>query len=103
MSALVGGQDDEESAGAKVDALMTLMRQVTRTAIGCAGADAGVLASQLGGLLESHALVSERHSPATEDELAKAAGLLSKLPPDRAVAFLLDWLNGGRIPRENDH
>ncbi len=94
MRARVSELDDEESAGAKVDALMALMRQMTRVANSCAGAHVSALAEQLGRLLESRALAFGSDSPATEDEVVKAAALLRELPPDRAVAFLLDWLNG---------
>ncbi len=93
VGALVSELEDEASAGAKVDALMALMRQVARIANRCAGADVGALAKQLDHLLESCAPAFGSDSPATVDEVVKAAALLRELPPGKAVAFLLDWLN----------
>ncbi len=91
---LVSEVDDEESAGAKVNALLALMRHVTRLANSCSGAHVSALAEQLGRLLESRALAFGSDSPATEEEVVKAAALLREMPPDRAMVFLLDWLNG---------
>ena len=92
VSALVKGLDDEEAA-ARVSALTALMRQVTRIARRGAGAAADDLATQLGRLLESRALAFGSAGPATAGEAAKAAAVLTELPPDRAVTFLLHWLD----------
>jgi len=95
VSALVKGLDDEESA-ARVNALMALMRQVTRIAGSCAGAAVDDLATQLGRLLERRALAFGSGGLATRDDIAQAAAVLTELPTDEAVTFLLDWLNTRR-------
>ena len=93
VRALVEGLDDQESAGAKVNALMAVMRQVTRTANNCAGAATDDLADELGRLLERHAEAFGSSARATPGEVAQAAARLTELPPDGAVTFLLEWLN----------
>ncbi len=96
VSGLVKGLDDEESAGAKVNALMAVMRQVARIAGSCNAAAADDLATELGRLLESRAVAFGSISPATADELTNAAAVLTELPPDRAMSFLLHWLDARR-------
>ncbi len=93
VSGLVKGLDDEELANAKVNALMAVMRQVARMSVRCYGAAAGELATELGRLLESHALAFDSTGQASADEVANAAAVLAELPPDRAMTFLLHWLD----------
>ena len=93
VAALVRDLQDEEAAGAKVNALMALIRQVNRTAGNSAGAAAEDLVGELERLLDRHAQALGGARPAEAAEMQAAAAALAALTPDQAVAFLLDWLN----------
>ena len=92
VQGLVQDLADEEAAGDKVNGLVALMRQVTRTASRSLGAANSDLIEDLGQLRERYGQVFGPVRPASSGEIEAAATALAALSPEQAVTFVLDWL-----------
>ena len=83
---------DEETAGAKVNQLMSLMRAVNSVA----GDPSAVSLAPLFRLLNRFAQTFDKDHPISEDERSTVAKEISSMQPKDAVDYLLKWMDSKR-------
>ena len=83
---------DEETAGAKVNQLMSLMRAVNSVA----GDPSAVSLAPLFRLLNRFAQTFDKAHPISENERSTVAKEISSMQPKDAVDYLLKWMDSKR-------
>ena len=98
LPALLAGIEDVEAGGARVNALMALMRSINRMAPGIPGADPVRLANELGRLDELARALYPQALPREPQALLDTALALSALDRGTGFDFLLGWPPEGPGP-----
>src|ERR1041384_938683 len=83
---------DEETAGAKVNRLMSLMRGVNSIA----GDPSAISPDSLLKILDRYAQTFDNEHQIGEDERKNVAQTLSTMQPKEAVEYLLNWIDSKR-------
>jgi len=86
---LLGGINDEETAGTKINHLMNLMRQVNSIA----GNPSTISQEKLLKLLEQYSQTFDKAHQISEDERKAVTEKLSQMQPGDAVKYLLEWMH----------
>ena len=86
---LTKGTENDETAGAKVNRLMSLMRGVNSIA----GNPSAISADSLLKLLDRYTEAFDKDHQTTEDERTTVAQRISRMEPKQAVESLLEWID----------
>lgn len=95
---LIGGIDDEEVAGEKVNQLMQLMREINTIA----GNPSTVSEEKIGRLIDSFKQTFEINHPVDTDGRQDMTKKLSEMQPGEAVKFLLEWIQSNKENSNNE-
>jgi hypothetical protein len=88
VDGLIDDALDPESAGARINDLMHVMRGLNSLA----GNPTGVSQEAIADLLKRYGMMISGTVQAEEDELRSVAERVSKMQPGEAIRFLIEWL-----------
>jgi Ca2+-binding EF-hand superfamily protein len=89
INPLVKDIDDEETAGVKINHLMSVMRQINSIA----GNLSTVSEEKLQKLLEQYTQTFDKAHHISDEERKQVAEKLSQMQPGEAVKYLLEWMH----------